>query len=276
MRAVLTITRRELAAYYGSPLAYVFIVIFLGLAGALMRLIEPKTRQPERFSRLEVEDVDAEDARSRSVRLEDADGEVLAEAIFGKQRNRLTGVQQSGTYLRMPGDEQSWLASGGLEIASEVTAWLDSSIMDVASEEIRRIELDPLDADAYVVARGRGRDVHRRGSGRGRGARGGARLRATGQRAEQSGAHRRQAARGGRLARSHAPGAVHYLRRLAGHGARSASGRGAGLGAISMSQPATSGTSRRTRCNRCASAPRPSPNGSKAGRIRSRNTFSIG
>jgi len=35
MRAVLFITRRELAAYYGSPLAYVFIVIFLGLAGAL-------------------------------------------------------------------------------------------------------------------------------------------------------------------------------------------------------------------------------------------------
>jgi ABC-2 type transport system permease protein len=35
MRALWTITRRELQAYFTSPLAYVFIVIFLALAGAL-------------------------------------------------------------------------------------------------------------------------------------------------------------------------------------------------------------------------------------------------
>jgi ABC-2 type transport system permease protein len=35
MAATLTILRRELAAYFGSPLAYVFIVIFLVLAGGL-------------------------------------------------------------------------------------------------------------------------------------------------------------------------------------------------------------------------------------------------
>jgi len=35
MRNVIIIARRELAAYFSSPLAYVFIVIFLALAGAL-------------------------------------------------------------------------------------------------------------------------------------------------------------------------------------------------------------------------------------------------
>jgi gliding motility-associated transport system permease protein len=35
MQATLTIIRRELAAYFNSPLAYVFIVIFLVLAGGL-------------------------------------------------------------------------------------------------------------------------------------------------------------------------------------------------------------------------------------------------
>jgi ABC-2 type transport system permease protein len=35
MRGMFTITRRELAAYFASPLAYVFIVIFLGLASGL-------------------------------------------------------------------------------------------------------------------------------------------------------------------------------------------------------------------------------------------------
>src|SRR5262249_56963090 len=35
MRNVLTIFRRELAAYFTTPLAYVFIVIFLVMAGIL-------------------------------------------------------------------------------------------------------------------------------------------------------------------------------------------------------------------------------------------------
>ena len=35
MRAVTTIFRRELAAYFSTPLAYIFIVIFLALAGAM-------------------------------------------------------------------------------------------------------------------------------------------------------------------------------------------------------------------------------------------------
>jgi gliding motility-associated transport system permease protein len=35
MHAILTIGRRELSAYFASPLAYVFIIIFLALAGGL-------------------------------------------------------------------------------------------------------------------------------------------------------------------------------------------------------------------------------------------------
>ena len=35
MRTVVTLTRRELAAYFASPLAYVFVVIFLVFAGGL-------------------------------------------------------------------------------------------------------------------------------------------------------------------------------------------------------------------------------------------------
>jgi len=35
MRSILTITRRELTGYFGSPVAYVFIVIFLALCGGM-------------------------------------------------------------------------------------------------------------------------------------------------------------------------------------------------------------------------------------------------
>ena len=86
----------------------------LVVALADMRLIERKTAQPERYGRLQVEAPDADKAQSQLVRLETADGKVLAEAIIGKERYRLTGTEPTGTYLRRPDEAQSWLASGGV------------------------------------------------------------------------------------------------------------------------------------------------------------------
>ncbi|MCC2664134.1 MAG: hypothetical protein K0S35_2056, partial [Geminicoccaceae bacterium] len=110
--------------------------LVVGLAD--MRLIEAKTRLPERYGRLEVEDVGAADAKSRLLRLESADGEVLAEALFGTQQHRLTGHQAAGTYLRRPGEDQSWLASGAVAIDPTVVDWLDAQIVDLEPAQIAR------------------------------------------------------------------------------------------------------------------------------------------
>jgi hypothetical protein len=123
------------------------------VALADMRLIEAKTRLPERYGRLEVEDVDAEDAKSRLLRVESADGKVLAEAILGKQQHRLTGNQAAGTYLRRPGEARSWLASGGVAIDGEVVNWLDDEIVYLDGKRIGRIEIRPDSGPAYVVQR---------------------------------------------------------------------------------------------------------------------------
>ncbi|MGH6898508.1 MAG: DUF4340 domain-containing protein, partial [Geminicoccaceae bacterium] len=125
----------------------------LVVALADMRLIERKTAQPEYYDRLQVEDPDAEAAKSHLVRLEAADGTVLAEAIIGKQRHRLTGTEPSGTYLRRPGEAASWLASGGVQIGAEVTQWLDHEIVDLNGRAIERIAIQPLGKPGYVVAR---------------------------------------------------------------------------------------------------------------------------
>ena len=125
----------------------------LVVALADMRLIERKTAQPERYDRLEVEAPDAENAESELVRLEAADGTVLAEAIIGKQRYRLTGTEPSGTYLRRPDEAQSWLASGGIQIDREVARWLDGEIVDLDPEAIRRIEIQRAGESSYAAVR---------------------------------------------------------------------------------------------------------------------------
>jgi hypothetical protein len=126
-----------------------------GLVVALadMRLIERKTARPELYERLQVEAPDAEGAKSQLVRLESADGKVLAEAIIGKQRFRLTGTEPSGTYLRRPGEPQTWLASGGVQLDPQVGAWLDDQIVDLPEEAIRRVVVKRADEPGYFVVR---------------------------------------------------------------------------------------------------------------------------
>jgi Domain of unknown function (DUF4340) len=125
----------------------------LVVALADMRLIERKTAQPQRYDRLQVEPPDAEQAQSKLVRLEAADGKVLAEAIIGKQRYRLTGTEPSGTYLRRPDEAQSWLASGGVQIEQAVAEWLEDEIVDVDPAAIRRIVIERAGEPGYVAAR---------------------------------------------------------------------------------------------------------------------------
>jgi hypothetical protein len=123
------------------------------VALADMRLIEAKTRLPERYPRLEVEDPAAADAKSRLLRAESADGKVLAAAILGKRQHRLTGNQSAGTYLRRPGEEQSWLASGGVDLDTAVIDWLDDQIVDLDPARIGRIEIRPESGKGYLVRR---------------------------------------------------------------------------------------------------------------------------
>jgi hypothetical protein len=125
----------------------------LVVALADMRLIERKTAQPERYGRLQVEAPNAEKAQSQLVRLETADGKVLAEAIIGKERYRLTGTEPTGTYLRRPDEAQSWLASGGVQIEHEIARWLDGEIVQLDPAAIRRIEIERAGEPGYAAER---------------------------------------------------------------------------------------------------------------------------
>lgn len=118
-----------------------------------MDLIEGKTARPDNFSRLDVEDTDGTETNSRRVRLENADGEALADVIVGKRRHGFTGGRDTGTYIRRAADERAWLASGGLVVNTAPSEWLDDSIVDVAPDTVARITIEPPGKPAYTLAR---------------------------------------------------------------------------------------------------------------------------
>ena len=120
-----------------------------------MRLVEAKTTREDRFARLEVEDSAVEGAKSRLVRLETAEGgEPLVEIIVGKTRGRFTGGVEGGTYIRRPGEQQAWLASGRIEVKSKLHDWLQTDIMHLPSDSIARVEMAALgEQPGFVLAR---------------------------------------------------------------------------------------------------------------------------
>ncbi|MCY4589965.1 MAG: DUF4340 domain-containing protein [Alphaproteobacteria bacterium] len=119
-----------------------------------MRLVEPKTRMAERYPLIGVEPVDAADANSVELRLEDAGGRVLAHALFGVRVWHRTGDARHGIFLREPGADRAWLASGGTDMSYDMQDWLDRAIIDVAADEIAAIAVRPEAAEDLVVSRG--------------------------------------------------------------------------------------------------------------------------
>ncbi len=118
------------------------------LAG--LRLLEAKTRKPERFARLGVEDVGA-DAQSRMVILKNGAGETLAEVIVGRYRFDLGGDGKAGAYVRRPGENQAWLARGNLTVGQDVAAWLRRDIVDVPAKRVREVVVTAPDGGTLSV-----------------------------------------------------------------------------------------------------------------------------
>lgn len=105
-------------------------------------LVEPKTRARDRFSLLELEDPSAKDAKSRLVRLLDAKGAVITEIVVGKKRFDAFGANRSGTYVRRPAEDQTWLASADLEASANVKDWVAAGVLDVQPAKITAVTIE--------------------------------------------------------------------------------------------------------------------------------------
>jgi uncharacterized protein DUF4340 len=111
--------------------------LFAGLTE--LRLDEKRTADPAQFARLGVED--AGDAKSGSdlVRVLDGSGKPIVQLLVGHRRTRTQGNLPDTVYVRLPGDNQSWLAEGKLEVDADARLWLDRDIMKIAPARIASV-----------------------------------------------------------------------------------------------------------------------------------------
>ena len=102
---------------------------------------------------LELEDPAAKDAKSRLLRLLDDKGGVIAEAVVGKKRLDAFGGSKSGTYVRKPGDAQTWLANADLDVPVAVRDWVQPGVLDIPAAKIAKVTVEIPGEEPLMIAR---------------------------------------------------------------------------------------------------------------------------
>jgi hypothetical protein len=116
-------------------------------------LVEGKTRNKERFGLLELEDPAGKDTKSRSLRLTDDKGNLIAETLVGKKRWDAFGGSKSGTYVRKPGDTQTWLSNADLDVSLNVRDWVQAGVLDLPSTKIAKLTVEIPGEEPLVIVR---------------------------------------------------------------------------------------------------------------------------
>ncbi|MBD8524682.1 DUF4340 domain-containing protein [Pseudomarimonas arenosa] len=120
--------------------------VLLNIAQA--KRLEAKTSNPELYSKLGVSDVSKEDAAG--VQLELLGGGEPMALIVGSNYS-----QGTGTYVRTPGEAQSWLIGSNVAVETKTNNWLKKDLLDVQPNRVARVEVT---ADKDKVEIGRNED----------------------------------------------------------------------------------------------------------------------
>jgi hypothetical protein len=123
----------------------------LALALAELQLVEPKTRRRDLYPRLQVEKPGI--GKSTLVTVKNKSGATIALLIVGKERYDRLGTGENAIYVRKPGDAQSWLARGSLDLSGKLPDWLDQKILDIPESRIAQVSLTAPDGTNLTIAR---------------------------------------------------------------------------------------------------------------------------
>lgn len=120
---------------------------------AALRLVEPKTREPQLYAKLGVDDPGPDSAASRRLSAFDAAGEEVASIVIGKKRTIIEGKVRPGVYVRREGDPQAWLAAGQIDSSRDLASWTDTFLIGIDAEDIESITVDRVGIGTLHLAR---------------------------------------------------------------------------------------------------------------------------
>lgn len=129
----------------------------IGLAE--LRILEPKTKNPELYDRLGLQDKDQEGSLSTTVLLKTPNNPEAAVVIVGNQRPAKGNPRMSDIYVRQPGDPQTWLVIGNLPLEKVAGEWLDKEITALTSKRVHRVTVTHPGGETLMVSKDKPEDL---------------------------------------------------------------------------------------------------------------------
>ena len=111
---------------------------------AELETVNAKTRNPELYGRLNLQDIATDGSKAVEIDVKDAKNAMLAALLIGKKRTSPVGAPsaQDMFYVRKVGDAQTWLAQGQLDVHDGALDWAQREIVDLAGDKVVAVELD--------------------------------------------------------------------------------------------------------------------------------------
>lgn len=123
----------------------------IGLAE--MRILEPKTKNPELYDRLGLQGKDKEGALSTFVTLKTPNNPEAAKVIVGNQRPAKGNPRMSDIYVRKPEDPQTWLVNGNLPLEKMPGEWLDKELTALVTRRVHRVIVTHPDGQTLILSK---------------------------------------------------------------------------------------------------------------------------
>jgi len=101
---------------------------------AQAEVTEPKTANPEYFSRLGLTDV--ADAASSAIKVELGEGDGAVSLLVGN-----AAKEREGQYVRLESENQALLINKTLDVPGDTKSWLERNIVDVAEAEVVEVNI---------------------------------------------------------------------------------------------------------------------------------------
>ena len=118
-----------------------------------LKLVEPKTKKPENYSRIGLQDVTEEGATSTHITIIAGSDKKLADLIIGNNKPAKSDASQKSYYVRKVNDPQSWLADGNLPDKWQPKDWLDIDILEIPRERIQQVKVSHEDGEIVYIHR---------------------------------------------------------------------------------------------------------------------------
>ena len=129
----------------------------VGLAD--LRIHEPKTKNPELYERLGLQDSHQEGSPSKTVTIKTTDNPEYAKLVVGNQKPAKGNSRMSDIYVRKPDDPQTWLVVGNLPLETIQDEWLDKEVTALTTKRVRQVTVSHPKGKTLHLAKSKPEDL---------------------------------------------------------------------------------------------------------------------